>query len=78
MPVANANGWRGDVRSDWRDIERDSARPHAEQAGLRYERGEVRAAEIYENWALRHGRLREAWRAELLERREAADVRALE
>jgi hypothetical protein len=67
-----------DVRSDWRHIQRDRARLHADQARLRDERGELRAAERRENWALRHGRFFQAWRAERLEQREARDVRALE
>jgi hypothetical protein len=67
-----------DIRSDWRQIQRDRARLRADRARLRDERGELAAAERYENWALRHGRLWQAWRAERLERREAADVRALE
>jgi hypothetical protein len=67
-----------DIRSDWRHIQRDRARLHADQARLRDERSELRAAERRENWALRHGRFFQAWRAERLEQREAADVRALE
>jgi hypothetical protein len=67
-----------DIRSDWRHIQRDRARLHADQARLRDERSELRAAERRENWALRHGRFFQAWRAERVERREAADVRALE
>jgi hypothetical protein len=67
-----------DVRSDWRHIQRDRARLHADQARLRDERNELRAAERRENCALRHGRFFQAWRAERLEQREARDVRALE
>jgi hypothetical protein len=67
-----------DVRTDWRHIQRDRARLHADQVRLRDERSELRAAERRENWALRHRWFFQAWRAERLERREAADVRALE
>jgi hypothetical protein len=67
-----------DVRSDWRHIQRNRARVHADQARLRDERRELGAAERREQWALRHGRFFQAWRAERQERREAADVRALE
>ena len=67
-----------DIRSDWRHIQRDRARLRADEARLRDERNELLAAERRENWALRHGRFFQAWRAERLERREAADVRALE
>src|SRR5437870_24377 len=67
-----------DVRSDWRHIQRDRARLHADEARLRDERRELRAADRRENWALRHGHFFQAWRAERLERREAVDVRALE
>src|ERR1700730_11747317 len=67
-----------DIRSDWRHIQRDRAQLHADQARLRDERSELRAAERRENWALQHGRFFQAWRAERTERREAADVRALE
>jgi hypothetical protein len=45
---------------------------------LRDERAELAAAERRENWALRHGHFFQAWRAERVERGEAADVRALE
>ena len=69
MPAAYA--YDSDVRSDWRQLQRD-------RAGLRDERAELRAAEARENWALRHGRFWQAWRAERLERHEAADVRALQ
>src|ERR1700687_1073600 len=67
-----------DIRSDWRHNERDRSRLHAAQARLRDERRELGAAERRENWALRHGRFFQAWRAERLEQREARDVRALE
>ena len=76
MPAAYA--YDSDIRSDWRHIQRDRARLHADLRRLRDERGERAAAERSENWALRHGRFWQAWRAERLERREAADVRALE
>ena len=76
MPAAYAHD--SDIRSDWRQVQRDRARLHADQARLRDERGELAAAERRENWALRHGRFWQAWRAEQVERREAADVRALE
>jgi hypothetical protein len=75
MPVY---AYDSDIRSDWRQIQRDRARLRADRARLGDERGELAAAERYENWALRRGRLWQAWRAERLERREAADVRALE
>jgi hypothetical protein len=77
MPAAYAYDY-SDIRSDWRHIQRDRARLHANLGRLRDERGELAAAERYENWALHHGRFWQAWRAERLERREAADVRALE
>src|SRR4030081_2955719 len=67
-----------DIRSDWRHTHRDRARFHADQARLRDERRELGTAERRENWALRHGRFFQAWRAERLEQREARDVRALE
>jgi hypothetical protein len=67
-----------DIRSDWRHIQRNRARLHADEARLRDERRELGAAERRENWALRHSRFFQAWRAERLELREAADVRALE
>jgi hypothetical protein len=60
-----------DVRSDWRRLQRD-------RAALRDERRELGAAERWENWALRHGRFWPTWRAERLERHEAADGRALQ
>jgi len=77
LAIPNAYAY-DDIRSDWRHIQRDRARLHVDQARLRDERSELRAAERRENWALRHGRFFQAWRAERLERREAADVRALE
>jgi len=76
VPAAYAHDW--DIRSDWRQVQRDRARLYADQARLRDERGELAAAEHREQWALRHGRLWQAWRAERLEHREAADVRTLE
>jgi hypothetical protein len=76
IPAAFAH--ESDIRSDWRAIQRDRARLYADQARLRDERAELAAAERRENWALRHGRFWQAWRAEQIERREAADVRALE
>jgi hypothetical protein len=78
MAVPAAYAYDSDIRSDWRHIQRDRARLHADEARLRDERRELGAAERRENWAVRHGRYFEAWRAERLERREAADVRALE
>lgn len=76
IPAAYA--YDSDIRSDWRHIQRDRARLHADYARLRDERSELRAAERQEDWARRHGRFFQAWRAERQERREAADVRALE
>ena len=76
MPAAYA--YDSDIRSDWRHIQRDRARLRADEARLRDERRELGAAERRENWAQRHGRFWQAWRAEQLERREASDVRALE
>jgi hypothetical protein len=76
MPTAHAYDY--DVRSDWRHIQRDRARYHTDVTRLLGERRELAAAERWENWALRHGRLRQAWGAERLEHREPADVRALE
>jgi len=76
IPAAYAHD--SDIRSDWRHIHRDRARLHADEARLRDERRELTGAERREQWALRHGRFWQAWRAERLERREAADVRALE
>jgi hypothetical protein len=76
VPAAYAHD--SDIRSDWRQVQRDRARLYADQARLREERRELAAAEHREHWALRHGRFWQAWRAERLERREAADVRALE
>jgi hypothetical protein len=67
-----------DIRSDWREIQRDRIRLRADEARLRDERGELAAAERREDWALRHGRFWQAWRAERQERHEARDVRALE
>src|SRR5439155_19505745 len=77
LPIPGAYA-SDDGRSDWPHIQRDRARLHADQARLRDERGELRAAERHANWALRHGRFFQAWRAERLEQREARDVRALE
>lgn len=71
MAIPAAYAYDSDVRSDWRQLQRDRAR-------LADERRELRAAEARENSALRHGRFWQAWRAERLERREAADVRALQ
>src|SRR5437016_111600 len=76
IPTAFAHD--SDIRSDWRAIQRDRARLHAYPARRRDERGELAAAERRGNWALRHGRFWQAWRAERVERHEAADVRALE
>jgi len=78
LSVPAANAYDSDIRSDWRHIQRDRARFHADQARLRDERQELAAAERREHWALRHGRFWQAWHAEKLERREAADVRAIE
>ena len=64
-----------DIRSDWRHIQRDRARLHADEARLRGERRELGAAEARENWALRHGRFWQAWRAERQERHESAEIR---
>ena len=76
--VPAAYAYDSDIRSDWRHIQRDRARLHADYVRLRDERGELRAAERRENWAQRHGQFFQAWRAERQERREASDVRALE
>jgi hypothetical protein len=76
VPAAYAHD--SDTRSDWRQVQRDRARLYADQARLRDERRELASAEHREHWALRHGRFWQAWRAERLEHREAADVRALE
>ena len=78
VSVPAAYAYDSDIRSDWRQVQRDRARLHADQARLRDERQELSVAERREHWALRHGRFWQAWRAERLERREAADVRALE
>jgi hypothetical protein len=76
IPAAFAHD--SDIRSDWRQVQRDRARLYADQARLRDERGELVTAERREDWALRHGRFWQAWRAERVERREVADVRGLE
>jgi uncharacterized protein YlxW (UPF0749 family) len=76
--VPSAYAYDSDIRSDWRHIQRDRARLHADYARLRDERSELRAAERREDWAQRHGRFFQAWRAERAERREATDVRVLE
>jgi hypothetical protein len=78
LSVPAAYAYDSDIRSDWRHVQRDRARLHADQGRLRDERQELAAAERREHWALRHGRFWQAWRAEKLERREAADVRAIE
>ena len=76
--VPTAYAYDADARSDRRHIQRDRARLHADFTRLRDERGELRAAERRVDWAQRHGRFFQAWRAERQERREATDVRALE
>jgi hypothetical protein len=78
LALPPAYAYDSDIRSDWRHIQRDRAQLHADEARLRDERRELRDAEAREHWALRHGKFGQAWRAERLERREAADVRALD
>jgi hypothetical protein len=78
LAIPEAFAHDSDIRSDLRQVQRDRARLYADEARLRDEQRELGAAERRENWALRHGRFWQAWRAERVERREAADVRALE
>jgi hypothetical protein len=71
MAIPAAYAYDSDIRSDWRQLQRD-------RAALRDERRELGGAERWENWALRHARFWQSWRADRLERHEAADVRALQ
>jgi hypothetical protein len=66
-----------DQRSDWREVQRDRARLYADLARLRDERAELATPARREHWALRHGKLWQAWNAAQEERSEAYDVRAL-
>jgi hypothetical protein len=78
MAIPAAYAYDYDVRSDWRHIQRDRAQLRADEARLRDEQRELGTADARANWALRHGRFWQAWRAKWQERREAADVHALQ
>ena len=75
-PTAFAHDYNSDVRSDWKDIQRDRAQIAADARAVQEERGELASARRREFWAWWHGDYRAAHRAAEHAEEERSDLSA--